>query len=187
MWPDPPIATWHLEAGDPTLLAWTVTIGYLITSFLCIRAALAKKRMPFSPGPSEPWWLLATLTAFLGINKELDLQTLAIEIARNASRSEGWYALRRGAQKAFTIAVLATAALLAWRFIRSHGKFLGRNRTLTTGLCLVILYAVLRITAINHVEFNSAGDDEPHVMLFLELLGVSLFAFGTSQARNPRS
>ena len=187
MWPDLPAATWQLEAGDPTLLAWAVTIGYLITSLLCIRAALVNKRMALSPAPSEPWWLLGTLTAFLGINKELDLQTLAIEIARNASRAEGWYALRRGAQKAFTLAVLATAALLAWRFVRSHGKFLCRNRTLTTGLCLVILYAVLRMIAINHVEFSSSGDDEPHVLLFLELLGVSLFAFGASQARNPVS
>ena len=187
MWPDPPIATWLLEAGDPTFLAWAVTIGYLITSFLCIRAALVKKRIPLSPGPSEPWWLLATITAFLGINKELDLQTLAIDIARNAARSEGWYALRRGAQKAITLAVLATAALLAWHFVRSHWKFLGRNRTLTTGLCLVTLYAILRMSAINHVELSSAGDGEPHVLLFVELLGVSLFAFGALQARNPLS
>jgi hypothetical protein len=51
---------------------------------------------------------------------------------------------------------LVTAALLSWRVVLAHGAFLRQHCSLTAGLALVILYALLRIAPINHVEFGAA-------------------------------
>jgi hypothetical protein len=88
MWPVSFLGDWHVGAGDPTFLGWAVTGGYLLTALLCIRADLANRTVSAKLTPSEQWWPLAGFAAALGVNKELDLQTLLIEVVRNAARSE---------------------------------------------------------------------------------------------------
>lgn len=186
MWPIPLLADWRFGAGDPTVLAWAATAGYLLTAMLCVRAALAGRRkvgpaLPFS----GPWWSLAAIAAALGVNKQLDFQTLFIEVMRRAARTEGWYGERRGVQKLFVVFALATSSVLAWRWLRAHGAFLCRHRSLTAGLALVVLYALLRMASINHVEFGTATDDTPLGLLLTELLGVILLTQGAATAQAP--
>ena len=66
-----------------------------------------------------------TLTA-LGINKQLDLQSLLTQLLRDAAQFQGWYADRRHYQFAFVVAIAAAGVLgvgaMAWVLRRVLGR-----------------------------------------------------------------
>jgi hypothetical protein len=172
---------WHLGVGDPTVLAWIVTAGYIFCALFSVRAALAStgKAGP-TPHPAKPWWSLAAVAAVLGVNKQLDLQTLLIELARGATRTAGLYEVRRGVQKVFVVLIIAVVAVVAWRWVRVQRVFLARHRTLVAGVALIGLYTLLRMAAINHIELGSSEEDVPRGLLLVELLGVTLWSYGAA-------
>ena len=98
--------------GDPTVLAWSITAAYLATAGLCFRRARVE------PSPTAgPWWLLASGTLLLGLNKELDLQTVIIGVGRSAAMAEGWYGARRVVQLSFLMFLFLGTAVAGGVFL----------------------------------------------------------------------
>ena len=88
------------------------------------RLFLAAWREPLPDGtrrprsrPSRFWLVLAGLMVALGINKQLDLQSLATQIGRDVIRGWNLYQERRELQLGFILVVaLVCAGALAWFF-----------------------------------------------------------------------
>ncbi len=145
---------WRPALGDPTILGWVTVASYLGAAATC---GLAAWREP-SPdgraptGPKPFWIALALLMILLGINKQLDLQTLLTVTARRVLTDAGLYARRRTFQVAFIGGVAAACAVmlgvLAWTSRRS----LRHRWVAVVGMAFVLGYVVIRASSFHHVD-----------------------------------
>ena len=144
--------------GDPTVIGWTTCFAYLLTAWLCYRAA-ARASRPLGPdrgrrtvpgrvrrrAPLERVWLaLAALLTFLGFNKQLDLQLQITDVGRWLALKQGWYENRMYAKLAFVTLLLFTV-IGAWVFLLRQGR--GRFRQIGLaifGAALVGVYVLVR-------------------------------------------
>ena len=146
-------ATWHWGYDDSSLVGWTVTAAYLFAAGLCAQAGLRMRRASGnSAGQYQPWWFLAAVLLFLGLNKQLDLQTLLINAGRGMARAEGWFGYRRIVQAAFV--VLFTLALVAGLVacVTKWRPFFRERPLVLAGLLSLLLLVVIRASGFNHVE-----------------------------------
>jgi len=104
--------------GDPTVIGWTITVGYFIAAFLCFKAGRAPRPSGVggrSPKSRSAWLVLGIAMLALGINKQLDLQTPFIHFGRSVALASGWYGDRRQVQTDFvgTLALFGVIFLVA--------------------------------------------------------------------------
>ncbi len=183
---------WRLAVGDPTFVGWLVCLVYAACAFLCWRAyrscdygrrALAQSVLQESRYQARlaTWWaLLAVLMALLALNKQLDLQTLMTELARDMARAQGWYEGRRSAQRGFIVLLglgfVAAALGLGWWL-----RHVARRIVLpASGLAVVLSFVLLRAATFQHLRgFDALLDNSAWLM---ELLGCTLIGIGAWRA-----
>lgn len=113
-------APWEVKIGDPTLVGWLTVAVYFLAAALCARVAWRADDL--FPQPVKVhrliWGLLALGAFFLGVNKQLDLQTWMTNVLRTLAYEQGWYEQRDGLQSlfifAFALGALGLTASLAW-------------------------------------------------------------------------
>jgi hypothetical protein len=174
----PSLLSWRFTLDNPNFLGWTVVAVYFAAAACCIRAAL-KSRQDVANSLAALWWLIAIVTIMLGINKQLNLQTLMIVIGRNISNAGGWYGRRRQVQLVFT-AVLAVFSLCAliW-FWRRCRDFFEENRLVLAGVVVLGLFVVMRAASINHAfALLIFGFKDDQWAWILEISGSLLIAVG---------
>ncbi|WP_022685087.1 hypothetical protein [Sphingomonas phyllosphaerae] len=142
---------WTPGIGDPSVVGWLTVVAYLAAAAWC--AALAWRH---ARGPRLDRWFwgaLALMTLALGINKQLDIQSLFTQVLRDEARLHGWFAERRVLQAAFILATGfagAVLAVVAWKWL----PVLHRNmRTALIGLIFVYTYVMIRAASFHHVDF----------------------------------
>jgi hypothetical protein len=177
--------TQHSDNGDLTVLGWTTASAYVVGGLFCVRAGIvAHQDGRRCSGRQQPWWLLAAVLLFLGINKLLNLQTTLINLGRAAARTEGWYQYQRVAQAVF--AVLFTLALMAvfTAFLKKWGWFVKERPLVLAGVLLLLLFVVIRASTFNHVE------ELLHLNLYddywgwiLELSGIACLAWSAARVQ----
>lgn len=168
---------WSPTIGDPTLMGWFTVVAYFATSWLCWRASRGEARVAQRAGAEQPsrWWtFLFVVLVALGINKQLDLQTLLTELAKVTARMGGWYEERRVVQVAFIglVGLFGAAGLvLTWWLTRREGRAV---RLALLGLVFLSAFIVVRAASFHHVDillrlgFN----------WLLELGGIGIIAAG---------
>ena len=178
---------WHPGIGDPTFLGWFTVAAYAATALLCLRGfRLASAPVPptrkgiLAARMRRRFWLVtAVILVALGINKQLDLQSLVLNLGRTLAKSEGWYESRRAVQYAFIVgvAVAGTAAVAAllWLF-RRGGAWV---RLAQFGLVTLCTFVIVRAASFHHVDMM-LGKDIGFFRLnhVLELGGIALIAVG---------
>jgi len=167
---------WKPGIGDPTFMGWFTVAAYMMTALLSAFVALHSYRL-FSVADFQKqrllWWVLAILFLLLGINKQLDLQSLFTDIGRAISIRQGWYSERRTFQFWF-ILVLAFTSLVClfsvgW-FIR---KSLKENGLVLFGLTFLLTFILVRGASFHH--FDKVLNWRPmgvRVNWILELTGI---------------
>ena len=176
-------AGWSVGFHDNDPLDWIVTLGYLAAAGFCIYAWLQEKRSGPRGVIPRFWLVLAILMALLGINKQLNFQTLLGQIGREAVEDEGLYARRRTIQKLFIFSFCAVGAgvfagLIWW--VRRQWK---RYIPALIGLALAGLYAVIRAATFHHVLRDVSGPrHHPLSQEALEISAVILTSLGASLA-----
>lgn len=181
--------TWLPGIGDPTAGGWITVAAYFAAAWLCWRLVSKPQpeRMPIHrPLPTSEqrfWWLLFGAMVFLGINKQLDLQTAFTEMGRAVARSGGWYEQRHQVQQVFIVAVAAVGMAVlgvlgwvSWPLTRARALALG-------GLVFLAGFIVIRAASFHHVDLLIHSS-----MLGLrwnwivELSGIGLVAAGAWRA-----
>lgn len=135
---------WVPGIGDPTAAGWATVAAYLLASATCLLWA-----RPSGSGRGLPLALAALMT-MLAVNKQLDLQSLLTELARDLLRSNGWYEDRREFQWFFIVAV-SIAALLA---LMTLGWTL-RRRWREVGLALAGLVCLSGFVLVRAASFHN--------------------------------
>lgn len=171
---------WSPHIGDPSLLGWATVISYFLTALLCWRAALgAGDRQEFLF-----WQLVCILFLALGLNKQLDLQTLFTAVLRSAARSEGWYAGRYPLQIAFVATVALSGVCASLYLARRHRRSSRAIKTAIAGCVFTFCYVIIRAASFHHID-RLLGSAVAGWKLnwLLELGGIGLVAVAAVSAR----
>ena len=186
--------SWPAKMGDPTIAGWLITASYGVAGWLCVHAMNAVSASPSEPRYSRRqlawfWAIAAAAVLGLGINKQLDLQTLAIELGKSIVHMEGWTA-NRVALKLVLLGAVGASSLLALAWLHARGNRSGRAPQLAIGgLLLIALYAMVRALAFSSLSrlvggYTAGG----RFGWLLELSGVALVAGGAwLEARRHRT
>jgi len=173
---------WRPRLDNPDFVGWSVVAFYELAALACARAAvLARSRR--GHGRAAIWWGLALALCFLGVNKQLNLQTLLIVLGRHWAVAAGWYGQRRTAQVAFALAFgLGLGLLLVWLIIR-HRAFFRQNRPVLWGLIILAFFVALRSSTINHANLMLGfGSNNKDWTWALEIAGSTLIGIGAIHA-----
>jgi hypothetical protein len=146
---------WKPGIGDPGFMGWFTVAAYMIAGLLSAFVALHSYRLfgvPDFQKQKRLWAMLAILLFFLGINKQLDLQSLFTDIGRAISVSQGWYGERRTYQfwfvLALTFAGFVSLFLVGW-FIR---RSLKQNGLVLFGLTFLLTFILVRAASFHHFD-----------------------------------
>lgn len=173
-------ARWAPGFGDNDLVGWLTVGGYVLAALACLAAAAAERSPGVRIGQRASvsfWGMIAALLLVLGANKQLDLQSLLTQLARDSAKYHGWYDQRRPIQIAFIVMVICsgTAVLIASLKVFWHGDMV-RRIALCGATCLYI-YVACRAASFHHVEVALAA----HAMVtrlyrMFELTGIIVIA-----------
>jgi hypothetical protein len=167
-------ATTHIPAilafGDPTIAGWAIVVFYLAAITACVWALrvawLGAKMAADYPGEDRRardrsaayrasflfWALLILLFVFLGLNKQIDLQTWLTDVGRRVAEAQGWYEQRARVQTIFVGAVLVLGLwMLAFLLDRTR-ELLPRHALAFGGLVMLACFVILRASSFHDVD-----------------------------------
>ena len=171
---------WHPGIGDPTPVGWIITITYFLSFFLCMWAGFTARKVMKITGRADSqvlWFGFAAMLLLLGINKQLDLQTLLSQAGRVIAKSGGWYDTRRGVQAVFVI-MLAFLGIILIGIL--FGMLKGRWKQYTTapaGIVLLVFFVLFRAAFMQHIDeflIHRTIFTPGKLNKILELLGILL-------------
>jgi hypothetical protein len=184
---------WHPGIGDPTAVGWITVIAYFVAAVLSLRAyrtCMQARHALIQHDPKEAhaqgllaslWLLVLVAMILLGLNKQLDLQTLFTEVMRDLFKTFDLYEQRHKFQVAF-IAAIALAGLgviagLSYVFWHVLGRALGA----VIGLGVVGTFVVVRAASFHHVDLLLRSGPLP-LNIVLELGGILVLAVSAYRA-----
>lgn len=176
---------WSPTIGDPTAYGWLTVAAYFYASWLCWRDWRASEAPPGAGGVTilrsraqrRFWLTLALILLALGINKQLDLQSLFTAVGREVAIRQGWYGERRGVQREFIagVALLGLAGGIALPLMARRAG--GWAMMAAAGLVALIAFVVIRAASFHEIDAiihsGWAGVKVNHVM---ELGGIAIIA-----------
>jgi hypothetical protein len=182
---------WRPGIGDPTFLGWVTVAAYLVAALASFRAAWREPRSKdLSPArPATFWLVLCGLLLALAINKQLDLQSLLTQIARDLLRSLDLYRERRMLQVGFIAIVALACAGAAAAFFWAARRMLPGRWLALLGTTFILGFVVVRAASFHHVDaFLAARIGGMKWNWLLELTGiiaVAISAFRVAPHRPP--
>ncbi|MBY9064657.1 hypothetical protein K7957_17100 [Sphingomonas yunnanensis] len=141
---------WHPQIGDPTAIGWITVLAYAGAALLC---AAAQRRDRDGPAPRFFWLAVTLLLVLLGINKQLDLQSLLTQVMRDRAKSHGWYEQRREYQALFISAIAAIGALLSAALPYVMRRQPGARNIALAGLVFLYCFILVRASSFHHVDW----------------------------------
>jgi hypothetical protein len=174
---------WSVGIGDPTALGWATVAGYAAAATLCLMCARKERR-------GDRRWIFwqcsAGLLIALGINKQLDLQSLLTQLGRDLALAQGWYAYRRIVQVLFMAAATLggiVALLVLYRWSSALGV---EVKVASLGLAFLAVFVTVRAMSFHRVDqFLFHGDFGRLPNGILELGGIGCIA-GSALYRHSR-
>ncbi len=157
---------WLRTMGDPDLVDWISTFLYFAAAWRCQAAAA----MCWESG-QIPFWRCASYALIaLGINKQLDLQTLLLAVGRYTAHVCGWYGSRRPAELAF-LAVVLIAGFSMFAAVVWHSRGRQLRWLALAGFTLIGLFVAARAGRILH--FDAVSPFSTYVLhVMMELTGI---------------
>lgn len=172
---------WTPQIGDPSYVGWITVFAYFGSSVLCFRAGGRDR------DSRQLWYVLGFWLAFLGVNKQLDLQTLLTDVARDYARTEGWYERRRFVQRLFVTGIglmaVGCALLVIW-ILRRRPRAI---QAAYAGLVLLMAFIFIRAASFHHVDgYLRSTLLGAHFNWILELGGVTIIAIASATVAPSR-
>jgi len=187
--------------GDPRAGAWLIFFSYFAVSVLCARAfqvALIGSQLAADyPNPERRlkdrqaayrasfrfWGLVIALFVFLGINKQIDLQTWMTEVGRQMATAQGWYEQRATVQMIFVLTVASTGVVTLSVLLKLTRDLLPRHILAFVGLAILAVFLVVRAVSFHDLEAALRSEIVGmRLSWYLELAGI--LCVGTCAVRN---
>ena len=170
---------WHFGVGDPNALGWSITVGYLVTAVFCYLRGRQHDRFQRAHH-AQFWFMIGLFLVSLGINKQLDLQTLVIGTARSLSIDYGFYQYRHGIAIAFVGGLLLWGAISqAWLYSVLH-RLHKTERLALIGLGVLFVFIAARAASFQHLDLFAQSPLLAHrIYALMEILGIGCIAYAT--------
>ncbi len=173
---------WKTSAGDRNVFGWIITIAYAIGFILCFAAWIVdnkRKKIGSSAGFLQPWFVIATLLLLLGINKQLDFQTLFFLVGKSMALKEGWYARRHFVQALFVVTLTVILVLLLLYAIRRMKGRWKKYGLPFAGAVFLVGFILVRAASMNHLSLRLAYSYRTRYLLrsCVELTGILIISF----------
>ena len=173
---------WSPQIGDPTVAGWGTVVAYAVCavlSFMVLRRTQGSRE-------GTVWGLLTLAMLSLGVNKELDLQSMLTAAGRCLSQLQGWYEERRVFQREFIIGLLIVAGLSLALVLWLMRRCLWRNGLALLGVAFVTAFVAVRAVGFHHFDalIDSRLLDIRFNVLF-ELSGLVLIAANAMALLGP--
>ena len=136
-----------LPGGDPDPVSWAITIVEGAAALAGV--AMLRRVLPGDRRARGFWWAVVAVTAALGLNKQLDVQSGLLAWGRDTFAAHGWLGYRALAVAAVTAGVLGAAVVTVAALTLTSR--LTRFRTATLGIVLLLGFAVVRTATIGYV------------------------------------
>lgn len=109
---------WAPGIGDPSVFGWLTVAAYIVCGLLCFAAARHRqygsvRRHQIDQNPAAFWICLGFLLLALGVNKQLDLQSLFTQTGRDLAIAQGWYGERATVQLYFITGLAGLGVVLS--------------------------------------------------------------------------
>lgn len=141
---------WHPGIGDPSVMGWVTVVAYAGAAALAVRAYRVTNS---NARPLRLFWgSLALLLIALGINKQLDLQSWATQIARDLARSQGWYAERRSVQVLGILAVALAGVAGTLVIVIAMRRYLRAVWPALLGVAELVVFVVVRASSFHKMD-----------------------------------
>ncbi len=142
---------WKPGIGDPTFIGWFAVFAYFSTAALCAYVA-SRLDGRVSASQRKAWWILALVLVVLGINKQLDLQGLLMELGRSFAYRHGIYEKRRVIQMIFLflLAVVSLAAVFFWFWMNRHNW--REQGYMLAGSVFLVTFVLVRAASFHHFQ-----------------------------------
>jgi hypothetical protein len=141
---------WHPKIGDPSFMGWFTVGSYFGCAILSFIVALASQK-----GDRRSfffWGMISIFMIVLGINKQLELQSLLTEVGRQIAKAQGWMDQRRIVQFWFIVA-FGTTTMTAFLLIAIIMRNLFRQHILVfTGLFVLLTFVITRAASFQHFD-----------------------------------
>ncbi len=141
---------WRPTIGDPSFMGWFTVGSYFACAILYFIIAHASRKL--DRGSFFLWCMITLLMVMLGINKQLDLQTLLTEMGRQVAKAQGWMDQRRIVQFWFIVVLgilIMTAFLL---FIVIMRNLFRQHMLVFIGLFFLLSFIMIRATSFHHFD-----------------------------------
>jgi hypothetical protein len=167
------------DMGDPTVLGWTICLLYLMAGLLSFRTAIIRRARD-SAASFFIWGCIITSMYALGLNKQLDAQTVLIRTAKHIAKQQNLFKYHRVVHVAFFAVVALCFGVAVFRWFPRIKQF-GRAFPLAlTGYTLIALYVLSRAFHINHVDrLIGLNLKESSGLAMLEVTGTLLIIIQT--------
>lgn len=140
--------------GHDPLSAWFVVLAYAAGSLLALAAWQSAEE-----GRDRTFWLIAAFVLlFLGLNKQLDLQTNLTSFVRQLSRYQGWYESRRQVQGVFLLLIGFGAMAFSLMLATWLGGARASVKIAAAGLLMLAAFVFVRAAALHHIDLWVAID-----------------------------
>jgi hypothetical protein len=162
---------WVFRLGDGTFWGWLITALYGITIAGSLYYIHSMRR---STTPEKTIRICITVVlVLLGVNKQLDLQTLIIVTGRMIAAGHGWMVYRRTIQEFFAIGILLCVGVAGLVVILRLRRCLLHVWLECTGITILLGFAIIRTASINHIGWVTVLEDTrlQHIHAF-ELAGL---------------
>lgn len=147
--------SWQPKIGDPTFMGWFTVFSYFLAAVICGWLALNliyKFKAEFIHRQLLFWWSLTLILILLGINKQLDLQSLFTDIGRALSKSQGWYDQRRSVQFWFVLFLGLFGLVFMMVAIRIVLNILRECWLAVVGFIFLITFIFIRAVSFHHFD-----------------------------------
>ena len=112
---------WTFGINDPSLIAWLIFVVYFVTAILCWRARAGALPARES-GTRILWIVLSFCLILLGLNKQLDLHRLVMDVGRELIAERKHSLVLRGGIIAGTGVLAGCVLLLGLKFLRGSNR-----------------------------------------------------------------
>jgi hypothetical protein len=146
---------WQPGIGDPSVMGWVTVGAYFLTALIALRLVLiSRQRFPADTYRAQQrfWLIVCLLMLVLGINKQLDLQSLITEMGRYYAACDGWLEHKRYVQVGVIISMLFLSSLSLLFFFLKMRSLLKTNWLAIAGLSFLMVFIVTRATSFHHMD-----------------------------------
>jgi len=184
---------WNPVIGDPSPVGWFTVVAYFLAATLLVyhlwrSPSLYRQDLRRHAGILT---VCILVLGFLGVNKQLDLQTLMTNIGRDVATEQGWYEGREKVQYLFIGLLFLFSAFAFVGTTIYFRRILKDHWLLLFGLSLLVLFVLVRASSAHimdvFIDIRVAGIKMNWI---LELGGISIVSLGSATSilrRNRRS